>query len=139
MTTHSRIFVLVTSMLFIAGLANAGQDLERKYRIGPAAATLAGWGRGDQAVSISSAPASGRICLTALTYVATTTSTLRLLDGGTTVYSMALAANAVLAERWSGDDMCGSSASKFHIALSTGFFLATPNVPQNLNYTGFAY
>lgn len=116
--------------------------IAKTSKLGPTAATLSAWNNtatdASQAVTISSAAANGRNCMKKITFIATTTSTVRILDAGTTVYAVDLAANTPLYENWEDEDMCGSTASAFRIKISTAV-RATTLGSQFLNYSGFTY
>lgn len=123
-------------LLLIAVSAYAG--IEKLSRLGPALASLSIWsGTGDQSVTIAAGSTGVRNCLSELTFVSSSTSTLRVLNGGTTIYAMNLAAASPLIETWAEDTMCGSAATALHIKVSTGSVNAVST--QQLNYTGFTY
>lgn len=141
MPTRPRILaMLVTASLILSISALAA--INRLSRLGPASATLTAWNNStasaDQALSISSATANGRLCLSKMSFVANSTATVRILDGGTTVYAVDLAADTPLYEVWDNDDMCGTAATKLHVKISTGIRQTTLG-SQFLNYSGFTY
>jgi hypothetical protein len=132
--------IIVLALLVVA--ANAYALTAKLSRLGPALATLTGWNNSSTEaavrVTISAGATGVRNCITKLTFISTSTSTLRILDGGTTVYGIDLAANTLLPDDWQPEDMCGSSATALHIKISTGVRQATLST-QQLNYTGFTY
>ena len=136
-----RKLIAVVALLLVASTSKA--LLTRLSRIGPTFATLASWGvtppiSKDQASSIAAAGSGIRNCLSNLTFIANSTSTVRILDGGTTVYALDLAASSLLQESWDNDDMCGTANTALIVKISTGHFQATAGT-QQLSYTGFTY
>jgi hypothetical protein len=131
---------ILAGLVLAPVLAVAG--LIRQARLGPATG-LSVYSNttieAAQAITLAApSPATVRNCLTKMSMVSSTTSTVRILDGGTTVYSMDLAAATPLYEVWDNDDMCAAAGAKLTIKISTGARLA-PVSTQNANYSGFTY
>lgn len=115
-------------------------------RIGPSSASLSSWASAEQASTIASAGSGIRNCLSNLSLTSSANFTLRVLDGGTTVYAVDVptttvttgGGGAILNREWRDDDMCGSSNTAFIVKITTATNpIATST--QKLNYSGFTY
>ncbi len=135
-------FLIVVLLLTIAFAVVAHAAILRTSKLGPSSSALTVWNNSaitaDQARVIVAASTGQRNCLSKMSFVATTTATVRILDGGTTVYAIDLAAAAPLYELWGEDDMCGAAATALTIKVSTAV-RATPLGSQSLNTSGFTY
>jgi hypothetical protein len=117
-----RIFSAGVLMFAIAAQAIAGITVLSRF--GP---TLAA-----SQVTIAAPGAGKRNCLSSLDVVSDTAYTLRVLDGTTTSYALALAANGGLVRSWDTEDLfCGSANAAMYITVSAGTY--------SINYKGFVY
>ena len=134
--------IIFAALLLVAISAHA--LITKTSKLGPAAPTLAVWAPSEQAVSLASSTVSGfRNCLSKLSVSSNANVTVRILDGGTTVYHVVFSTPAVgatvhISERWDEDDMCGTAAAKLHIKLSTAALGGSAST-QQLNYSGFSH
>lgn len=101
----------------------AGEVLEVWGRFGPSFSSAA----------LTTLPARGqgrKNCLNQLDLQSDAAYTLRLLDGGTTSYSLALSSGATYIRAWDdGEQFCGSSNTALYISVSGG--------NASVNYKGF--
>ena len=83
-------------------------------------------------VTLASAGASARNCLKNIDATSDNDFTLRVLDGGTTVYTLAASSGSVIIRSWDADDLfCGTANTQMQIKISNGNF--------RINYSGFTY
>lgn len=123
-TWMSRIgLIAVCAGLFVSSLLYADEGVIKKSRLGPATATS----------QVTLAAISGeRNCVSNVDVISDAGYTVRILDGGTTVYALTLAANAGMIRSWNSDDaICGTSNTAMVIKISAGTY--------QINYTGFTY
>lgn len=81
-------------------------------------------------VTISAAGSAKRNCLTNVVVISTDAYTFRILDGGTTDYSVVMPAGSGVVQDWSIDDpFCGTVNTQMEIKCSA--------VVYSINYKGF--
>ena len=114
----------------------------RTSRLGPAVATLTATNNttteAGQAVTLA-AVTGQRNCLSRLNFIANSSATLRILDGGTTVYAIDLATATLVNTNFEGDDMCGTASTALIIKVSTAVRQGSAPATQQLGYTGFTF
>lgn len=111
-------------LLSCYGVAYAVYGVEVLSRFGPTRSTAN--------VTVAAAGSGVRNCLKNLDVVSDNAYTLRVLDGGTTTYTVAASSGAVIIRAWDVDDLfCGSANTAMYITVSNGNF--------NINYAGFTY
>ena len=116
-------FKVFLFMIVLATLAQAA-TLQRRSRIGPTRATAS--------VTIAAPWAGVRNCINELDVTSDAAYTVNVLDGGTTVYAVALSSAAGLVRSW--DDIsapCASANAIMYINVTAG--------NMNISYSGFTY
>lgn len=123
-----------------------GQQILRLARLGPTSPALTGIGSSEQQVTLASAGTGVRNCLSHLAVTSSANFTLRVLDGGTTVYAVDVSTlvttggggGGIYDNEFQNDEMCGSAATAMYVKISTS---ASPVLTstQKLNYSGFTY
>lgn len=117
--------VAVVGFIFGASLARAfPRVVGYTSVIGPANST--------SRVEIAAGATGVRNCLTHASAVSTSTFTFRVLDGGTTVYAIQLAANSGFVGDWNPEDPICSTAA-------TILTLSVDSPPYQINYQGYKY
>lgn len=85
--------------------------------------------------TIVAAGAGIRNCLDTLDVIAAGNYTIRVLDGGTTIYALSLQANQGLVRDWTEDQaLCGTANTALSIKVTT-----STAGDYNINYKGFTY
>lgn len=131
--------LLVVGLLLVASVAGAQSLRQFMANIGPAtvanSATHANHAGGGTDATLA-AVTGGRNCLTSLDMTSTAAAgTLRVLDGGTTIYAVLFAAGEDLIRDFEpSGPLCGTAATAMHISYTTSTFGA-----YQINYVGYAY
>lgn len=113
--------------------------LIKQARIGPTSATLSGAnGTGEQLATIAAGAAGVKNCLKSIeaSNNGPQPVTLRILDGGTTAYTIVFSSFA-FNRRFDDEEMCGTAATAMYIKLSTPTTSLTST--NNLSFTGFTF
>ena len=137
-----KIYLIAAAICLVPILAFcASSSLSKKSKIGPSAAALSSWGAAEQAATVGAAVSSSRNCLTSMSVSSPVFLTLRVLDGGTTVYAVDIASTTTVPQTfsWSDDDMCGTSNTAMYVRLSTAVAPVATSVAVKLNFSGFTY
>ncbi len=135
------IFGVVMALAAIAGGLMAAQPGTIQFLkfFGPATAAtpsaLLDFNHTNGSADVTIAGVTGqRQCLTELDAIATGAYTLQVLDAGTTVYALTLAANTGIVRDWSPETApCSSSGNRLEIKVST-----TSVGTYQINYAGYA-
>ena len=86
-------------------------------------------------ITIAAGAAGVRNCLTQLDLTSVGAGTFRVLDGGTTIYAVAIPANGALVREWSTEEaLCGTAATAMNIKMSTSSAGA-----YTINHVGYTY
>lgn len=131
---------LLVGLLFLASIVHAQGDREFKASIGPAtvanSATHANHAGGGTDATITAGAAGVRNCITSLDMSSTAAAgTLRVLDGGTTIYAVVFAAGEdIIRDFDASGPLCGTAATAMHISYTT----STAGAYQ-INYVGYTY
>ena len=115
--------ILCLAVLFIPIFSILAQARILLSIIGPTTAT--------SRVLIAAAGSGVRNCLTDIDVISDAAYTLRILNGGTTVYALVLAADSGFIRSWDETQgFCGSANTLMEIYVSAG-------TNYNINYKGF--
>jgi hypothetical protein len=127
-----------------AGILKSSVTAMRAYfRAGStlSSSVMTAWGMSQestQAVTIAASTAGERNCLKYVHGIGTSTGTLRVLDGSTTIYADAAAANAPMGDRFDDSELCGSVNAAMYILYSTAARQATSD-QQYLSFASYKY
>jgi hypothetical protein len=142
--TMAAVFVAGCAMAAHAGILKASVSAVRAYfRVGSTLSTsvMTSWGQvpeATQSVAIAASTNGQQNCLSFVSAVGTSTTSLRVLDGGTTIYATAGAANAPIGGRFNDEELCGSANQPLYILVSTAARSATVDM-QAMSYSGYSY
>ena len=85
---------------------------------------------GTALVTIAAGSSGVKNCISDIDVISDAAYTLRILDGGTTVYAVALGAGEGIVRSWDAETaMCGTAATATYISVSAGTY--------NINHRGF--
>lgn len=119
--------LIFSFFLLFAGMAWSG-SIDRRSRIGPTGVTTA-------ENTIASAGAGRSNCLSNLDARNQSDYTLRILDGGTTVYAVSLTSGTTIVRAWDDNDMCGTANTAMYVNISS----VSASGTLQINYIGYTY
>lgn len=122
------------TMTKIAAYANVGNP--------QMTVVMTAWGIGQdearQGVTIAAQSGGKRNCLSFLRAVGTSTMTVRVLDGGTTIYAESTTAGSPAGASFDDEDLCGSVDTALHVTVSTGINQSVLD-RHLLNFSRYSY
>ena len=123
MNNFFKCFLLI-SVLSLAAYA----EIQKRSRFGPSLIST------NVDTSIAAAGTGIKNCLSNLDAQANSIYTIRVLDGGTTIYAMDLSSGSSIVRSFEDGDMCGTANTAMYIRVST----VGANV-LSMNYQGYTY
>jgi hypothetical protein len=127
-----------------AGIIKASVTAMRSYfRVGSplSSSVMTSWGVGQeatQAVTLAASSAGAKNCIKSIVAVGTSTGSLRVLDGGTTVYATVGSSYTTMGGRFDDEELCGSNGAAMYITFSTAA-RATTLDSQVLSFSAYTY